>query len=373
VIGGLENGLVNLINSMPRERYRHAIVCMTDFSDFSSRIQRDDVSIFAMHKKIGRDFSIYPRLYKLFRRIKPEIVHTRNLTALDSLLPALLAGVPHRIHGEHGWDITDPDGKKGKYRWLRRLHRPLVNQYVTLSKHLEQYLHEAVGVPRNKITQIYNGVNTTLFHPASNGRESIGPFCDPRYFVVGAVGRMQAVKDPLTLVRAMITLWQSDTVARDVVRLILVGDGPLRTGVEALLKDSNMTELAWIAGSRNDVADLMRGLDLFVLPSLAEGISNTILEAMASGLPVIATRVGGNPELVEHGVSGKLVPPAHPEVLAGAIREYVMDRQMTRRHGAVARSIAEQRFGLKVMVRNYEDLYDRTLAADRRRSLGRLS
>ena len=166
VIGGLENGLVNLINRMPRSRYRHAIVCMTDYSDFSRRLQRDDVSIFAMDKKLGWDFGVYRRLYRLFRRIRPDIVHSRNLTALDSLLPALLSGVPVRIHGEHGRDQFDPEGKSQRYRWLRRLHRPLVTHYVALSKDLERYLHGAIGVPRRRIAQIYNGVDTDRFQPA---------------------------------------------------------------------------------------------------------------------------------------------------------------------------------------------------------------
>jgi glycosyltransferase involved in cell wall biosynthesis len=109
----------------------------------------------------------------------------------------------------------------------------------------------------------------------------------------------------------------------------------------------------------------MRSFDLFVLPSLAEGISNTILEAMASGLPVLATAVGGNAELVEEGRTGRLVPPADPQALAAAVREYVVNREMGRRHGSAARKIAEQSFGLDVMVNNYMDLYDRVLASNR--------
>jgi len=109
----------------------------------------------------------------------------------------------------------------------------------------------------------------------------------------------------------------------------------------------------------------MRGLDLFVLPSLAEGISNTLLEAMSSGLPVVATDVGGNPELVDDGRTGRLVPPADPQALAAAIREYVMDPEMAKRQGAAARRLAEQHFGLDVMVKSYMDLYDRLLAGNR--------
>jgi sugar transferase (PEP-CTERM/EpsH1 system associated) len=358
VIGGLENGLVNLINRIPPHRYRHAIVCMTDYSDFSLRIRREDVQIFSMNKKLGKDVAVYGRLYELFRRIRPDVVHSRNLTAMDSLLPAMLSGVPVRIHGEHGRDQFDTEGKNRKYRWLRRLHRPMVSHYVALSKDLEGYLREAIGVPQRRITQIYNGVDIDLFHPSPDGREAMGPYSDPGHFVVGTVGRMQPVKDQVTLVRAMIELWRSDESLRKWLRLALVGDGPLRAEIEELLRRENATDLVWLAGARDDVPRLMRGLDLFVLPSLAEGVSNTLLEAMASGLPVVATRVGGNPELMEEGRSGMLVPPADPHAMAAAVREYCLNREMTRRQGVLARMIAGRRFGLDVMVNNYLNLYD---------------
>src|SRR5262249_24971951 len=145
VIGGLENGLVNLINRMPPDRYRHGIVCMVDYSDFSRRIRRDDGQIFAMHKKAGKGLGIYGRLYRLFRQLDPDVVHSRNLTALDSLLPATLAGVRVKIHGEHGRDVFDIDGTNARYRLLRRLHRPMVSHYTAVSRDLEDYLREGVG------------------------------------------------------------------------------------------------------------------------------------------------------------------------------------------------------------------------------------
>jgi sugar transferase (PEP-CTERM/EpsH1 system associated) len=284
---------------------------------------------------------------------------------MDSLLPAVLSGVSVRIHGEHGRDQFDPEGKNRKYRWLRRLHRPMISHYVALSQDLERYLREAIGVPQNRITQIYNGVDVDLFRPSPDGREAIGPYSDPRYFVVGTVGRMQPVKDQVTLVRAMIELWRSDESAREWLRLVLVGDGPLRADVEGLLRRGNVTDCAWLAGARDDVPRVMRGLDLFVLPSLAEGVSNTLLEAMASGLPVVATRVGGNPELMEDGRSGTLVPPADPGAMAASIRRYFLNRGAAKREGILAREIAARRFGLDVMVANYLNLYDRLSGGNR--------
>jgi sugar transferase (PEP-CTERM/EpsH1 system associated) len=165
--GGLENGLVNLINAMPVERYRHAIVCLTDYSRFRERVRRPDVAVYALHKRPGKDFGLYGRLWRLLRRVRPDIVHTRNLAAVDCLVPAALAGVPHRVHGEHGRDVVDLDGRNWKYVWLRRLTRPLVDRYIPLSEDLEAWLHERIGVPPQRLRRIYNGVDSRRFHPVT--------------------------------------------------------------------------------------------------------------------------------------------------------------------------------------------------------------
>lgn len=120
-VGGMENGLVNLINHMPAERYRHAIVCMTRYTDFSQRIHRDDVSLHALHKREGKDLGVHRRLHRLLRSLRPAIVHTRNLATLEAQATAAAAGVRARIHGEHGWDIGDLDGARTKHRLMRRL------------------------------------------------------------------------------------------------------------------------------------------------------------------------------------------------------------------------------------------------------------
>ena len=101
-IGGLENGLVNLINNMPAGRYRHAIICLTDYTDFRNRLKSQDIPVIAVHKRDGKDFSAYVRLWKIFRKLRPDFVHTRNLGTVDVAIPAALAGVRYRIHGEHG-------------------------------------------------------------------------------------------------------------------------------------------------------------------------------------------------------------------------------------------------------------------------------
>ena len=172
---------------------------------------------------------------------------------------------------------------------------------------------------------------------------------------------MQAVKDQLTLARAFVLLLQMVPQAGQPLRLVMVGDGPLREQVADILDQAGAGALAWLAGERDDVPRIMRGLDLFVLPSLAEGISNTILEAMASGLPVVATAVGGNPELVDEGRTGTLVPPADPQAMAQAMLRYYADAAECRRQGREARRTAERRFGMTAMTNGYLAIYDKTL------------
>jgi sugar transferase (PEP-CTERM/EpsH1 system associated) len=369
-VGGLENGLVNLINHIPAERFRHAIVCLTDSSAFRERLTRGDVPVFALHKPPGNSPVTQFKLWRLLNRLRPDIVHTRNLGALEATLPAALAGVPVRIHGEHGRDVDDLDGTSTRRQIVRRLYKPFVHQYIALSRDLGSYLQHKIGVPPSRIAQIYNGVDSTLFHPAGKNRDVVPhpDFSGFGHFVIGAVGRMQDVKDQLTLARAFVRLIQVMPEGRQRLRLVMVGEGPLREQVRVLLAEAGVDQYAWLPGERNDVARIMRSFDLFVLPSLAEGISNTILEAMATGLPVLATDVGGNPELVQAGVTGTLVPRDDPESMARAMRAYAENAELCRRQGSEARRTVERRFGMDAMVNAYMAVYDQLLATKTRRA-----
>jgi sugar transferase (PEP-CTERM/EpsH1 system associated) len=365
-VGGLENGIVNLINHLPRERWRHAIVSLTDVSDeFTQRIVRSDVSYIALGKKAGHLVRYYPRLLRVFRELRPAIVHTRNLAALEAVVPAWAAGVPVRIHGEHGWDIQDPAGRRKRYRLVRKFYRPFVSQYIALSRHLSEYLIGQVGVEEWLVSQVYNGVDTERFHPAQGKRAMIPgcPFGNDHDWLVGSVARLESIKDPLNLIRAFTIVFRMRASAREHLRLVVAGDGSLRSEAERLLSQAGVRHLAWFGGERHDAPEFMRGLDCFVLPSLAEGVSNTILEAMATRLPIIATRVGGNAELIESGLSGTLVPAGKPEALAEAILTYYGDRATAHRHAKAAQYAAATRFSLPVMIAEYAKVYERALFA----------
>lgn len=361
--GGLENGLVNLINRMPADRYRHAVICLKDYDRFAERIERDDVPIIALDKKEGQDPALYLRLWKTFRTLRPALVHTRNLAAVEAQLPAWLAGVPARVHGEHGRDMADLAGARRRYRLLRRALRPLIHHFIPLSRDLESYLHDAIGVRAERMTRITNGVDVERFRPNPAARERLLRECGwpADTLIVGWVGRMEAVKNPLGLVEAVSHLCADEATA-DRVRLVLVGDGSQRREVEGAISAAGLDDRSWLPGSRDDVADLLPAFDLFALPSLAEGISNTVLEALACGVAVVATDVGGNRELVDPGSCGALVPPRDPEALAQALARYLAEPDRVTTHGAAARRKAVGQFSIDAMVAAYTDTYDRVLA-----------
>jgi sugar transferase (PEP-CTERM/EpsH1 system associated) len=271
-----------------------------------------------------------------------------------------------RIHGEHGRDVDDLDGTRVRYQWMRRLYRPFVQHYVALSHDLAGYLEHKVGVPQRRIAQIYNGVDIERFHPRPGTRSPMAgnPFTDASLFVVGTVGRMQTVKAQTLLARAFVRALELRPTLRDRLRLVMVGDGPLRAEAQGLLDAAGVGGLAWLPGERADVPEVMRSLDCFVLPSLAEGISNTILEGMASGLPVLATNVGGNAELVV-GDTGELVPSGDAETMAVALVRLATDSARAVVMGRAGRARVEQCFSLGTMVGAYQGLYDRLLRGER--------
>lgn len=362
-VGGMENGLVNLINRIPQERYRHAVVCLTEHAEFRDRIRRENVPLFALHKREGNDLRLHFRLWRVLRDLKPTLVHTRNLAAIEGVLSAALAGAPYRVHGEHGRDVQDMDGTSLKYRLLRQALSPFVHRFIPLSNELETYLENRVGISPRKITRICNGVDTDKFRPARGGRSPLPlkGFAEPDSVVIGTVGRMKEVKNPLLLARAFIRLGELLPEHEHRMRLVMVGDGPLKSQIEEIVKSSGIESVVWLPGSRDDIPELLRGMDVFVLPSLVEGISNTILESMASGIPVVATEVGGNSELVDDGVTGALVPPDDLESMARAIADYVRDADCRRSQGRAGRLKTERDFSMERMVEAYLGVYDEVL------------
>ena len=361
--GGLENGVVNLINHMPADTYRHAVLALTEVTDFKQRILRRDVEFISLRKPPGQGVWQYARLYKLFRQMRPHIVHSRNLAALEVQAPAWAAGVPVRLHGEHGRDADDLLGNNITYQRVRRFYKPFVHHYVALSRDLADDLVQKTSVPQRHITQIYNGVDTSRFCPAPAGPSPISgcPFTPAQHWLVGTVGRMQTVKDQTMLAQAFVQALALAPHLKTNLRLVMVGDGPLRAQAQAVLDQAGVGDLVWLPGERNDVADIMRGLHAFALSSLGEGISNTILEAMASALPVVATDVGGNADLVTQGETGFMTPPADAQGMAQQLVALANNPRQAQRMGQAGRQRVLDNFSMQAMVSAYQGVYDQQL------------
>ncbi len=359
-VGGLENGVVNLINHLPSNQFRHTIICLTHATEFKQRIKLTGVQVHELNKKPGHDIASFFKMYRLLKQLKPDIVHSRNLAAMEYQLAAFCAGVKYRLHGEHGWDVFDPLGENKKYQWLRKMFSLIIHRFVPLSKHLEAYLQQRVGVTATKTARICNGVDSQKFHPGSRPVQLADcPFdFEQQPVIIGTVGRMHGVKDQMTLAKAFARLVEQQPQLRDKARLVMIGDGPIMTEVNDFLEAKELCEVAWLPGQRDDISDLMRIMDIFVLPSTAEGISNTILEAMSSGLPVVATNVGGNPELVELDSTGYLVEKGDFAAMAEKLAYYITHPSVRKQHGDNARARVLGNFSIDVMIEKYTRLYN---------------
>lgn len=361
--GGLENGIVNLINATQGQTFRHCVISLTEATEFRGRLQAPDVDLYELGKKSGKDFAAYLRLYRLLRTLGPAILHTRNIGTLDCAVLGRFAGVSECIHGEHGWDVHDPDGTNPKFRRMRRIANPFVRIFVTVSVSLNEWLIDSVGIPSTKVTRVCNGVDTERFCPrgASPRHADITERFPRDSVVVGSVLRFQEIKDPMNLVQAYVDARSHLAESGKELCLVMIGDGPLRQQAIDLLENAGLSSVAWLPGSREDIPDIMRALDVFVLGSRREGISNTLLEAMACGLPVIATNTGGNAELVRPEETGTLVTPEEPAALAEEILRYAEDAGLRRSRGKSARRVAVEEYSLDTMIDKYRRIYTESI------------
>lgn len=350
--GGLEKGIATVVRAASPE-FAHTVVCLTE-SGASARLLPPGTRVIELRKAPGNSPRFLWRLSRVLRGLHPQVVHTRNWSGIDGVFAARLAGLRGVVHGEHGWGMDDPDGLDPRRLRVRRFAQRWVREYTCVSQAMVGWLRHEVGV-RRPVTQIYNGIDTARYRPGPEGeavRRELRLASDA--FLIGVVGRLDPIKDHVTLFRAFSQLHAADADAL----LLVVGDGPERARLEAQAGEGVV-----FLGDRQDVPELLRALDVFVLPSRNEGISNTILEAMATGLPVVATRVGGNPELVEDGLTGALVPPGDAFALAAALERYQAQSEAARTHGEAGRARVLERFAVDRMVASYEDVWARVAAS----------
>jgi sugar transferase (PEP-CTERM/EpsH1 system associated) len=367
--GGMEQIAISVINGT-RERYRHVVICLAGVGTMRDRIEDATVACLSLDKQPGKDWGCYFRLWKALRRLKPNLVQTYNIGALDAAFVARLAGVPRVVHAEHGRDVTDPHGRSRKYRRLRRGMQPFITRFVAVCNDLQDWLRDNVGIPQSKIVCIANGIDTARYTPAVDSRTMrplLGAFAPPGTVLIGNVGRLDAVKDQAGLITAFRKLCDSNPEMSARLRLAIVGEGDQRQNLEQLTTRLDLDSRVRLLGNRDDVAALLAECDVFALSSLAEGMPLTVLEAMAAGLPVVATDVGSVRDVVVSGTTGTLVASADPAAMAAALAKYVRDGGLRQQHGRAGSVRVQAQFSLPAMVSAYVALYDGLLAVRRQR------
>ncbi len=344
--GGLENGVVNIVNGLDPARFRSSVCCLREAGQFAERIQAPGAQIHEVGLRGGLSARAVFKMAQHFARTQTDIVHTRNAEAFFyGMAAAKLAGVKGLIHSEHGRVFDD--------RPIRfTLQRVLSNHasaIFAVSNKLKQDLIHHIRIPGEKIEVLYNGVDLSRFDMRDQAAARALLGISAGQFVIGSVGRLVPVKNYALLMRAVARL--------DGVHLVLVGDGPERASLERLKRDLKLEGRVTLPGHRSDIAELIGGFDVFALTSLNEGMSNTLLEAMAGGVAVVASDVGGNREIVRNGIDGMLFDSDDESALVGIFETLVRDRATKEKFGAAARRRVMDTFDLRGMLERYSALY----------------
>jgi len=347
--GGMEQGVVKLLNGLPADRIVSSICSFEERIDGIVDLIDRRVTIHRLGRRAGNDPRLVWRLMRLIRQTAPDIVHSHSWgTLCEGYVAARAARIPCFVHGEHGtMDVRPRNVRVQRWVWRR------ADRVLAVSERLADRMAQIVGFPRNRIHVIVNGADMRRFGSVARGeaRKSLGLADDA--LVVGTIGRLVPVKDHATLLAALAAL--RDRGHAPV--MLFVGDGPLRDALEDRTRALGLRHTVRFLGHRGDTERVLAAMDIFVLSSTSEGLPNTVLEAMASGLPVVSTHVGGVDELVEHGTNGLLVPAANPAALADAIRQLVSDPAQRHAMGIAGRSKALAEFQLERMLDGYERLY----------------
>jgi len=364
--GGMEFGILKLMAGLGTEEFKHRFCTTRKFDDdFVTAYGLKDILDVAAGTGDGLQFPLF-RLKRIFQQFRPHIVHTRNWGALEAVPAARLAGVPVVIHSEHGYEVDSLAGLPLRQRLFRKMAYSMADGVCTVTRELRDYHARQAWIGPEHIRVIYNGVDTTRFAPDAQVRERVRRELgiEEGAFVVGSVGRLVPIKDYGTLLCAA-ALLRSQGVD---LHVLLAGSGPEMAALQRHAAEiEGFQSRVHFLGASDRVPEHLTAMDTFVLPSLGEGMSNTLLEAMASGLPVAATNVGGNPEVIGDENSGFLFRPGDAEGLAQILKRLAGSPENRVGFGNAARDRVLSQFSLATMIGHYRDLY---LNAALRRGIG---
>lgn len=340
-VGGLEKFVLDLIDSYSQDM-SPVVVCLESRGELGGLYSGH--KIIELSKEPGISYKIVKQLVQLIRQHEIDIIHTHNPSPhFYGALSGFFTGRPV-IHTKHGRNY--PTEKKKVL--LNKISSGLTEKVVAVSSDAADVCINIERIPPSKVAVILNGINTEIFTPPAISRS-----CSHAAVRIGIVARLAPEKDHQTLLQAVKLLSASD--AR--FHVDIIGDGPLRKDLEAVVSNLGISAFVTFLGMKHDVHKLLRDLDIFVLSSTTEGISLTLLEAMSTELPVIATDVGGNSEVVDDGVTGFIVPPKAPEAMAEKLLLLMRNGQLRQRMGEAGRKRVLEHFSIMETTKKYEDLY----------------
>lgn len=351
--GGAEKALVDLALRLDRDRFNVTVVATRATGNYQPLLDAAGVRTLVLDRKSRWESYKMLELVRFMRRQPVHVLHTHLFGANTwGRVLGKLAGVPVIIAHEH-WS-----SKANREVWVDRLLYRLTDRILVPSEASKQLVMQMEGIPARYLDVAYNGVDISQFKPGSDllsVRQELG--ISPEEVVIGTVGRLSADKggqDDL--------LWAVSELRKthSAVRLLVVGDGPLRPELEKYASELGLpdSQAARFTGTRNDVARLLSAMDVFVLPSHKEALPIAVLEAMSVRLPVVATRVGGVPEVVEDGTTGLLVEPGDRSGMRDALSRLVSDRGMAGSMGAAGQARVRAGFTVEKMVEHVESLYE---------------
>lgn len=351
--GGLERMVIDLALLQRDAGHDCKVVCLFDPGSLAPELEAGGIEVVACHKRTGADVRAVLRARQALGR-RGGVLHTHNAAAhYHAVFAAMGQRFSRVVNTRHGMGGFNPGSRRER---LYRASMRGTHAVVAVCDAARRTLHESGVRPRESLLSIPNGIPIERYGPGDRSiREAllVELGLDRGARVLGTVGRLHPAKDQAGLLRAFRHV---RTLVPEAV-LLLVGEGSLRGRLEAIARQEGVAESVRFLGDRGDVARLARGFELFVLSSLTEGWSIALMEACASGLPIVATRVGGNPEIVEHGVNGLLVPPADAGALAEAIVALLQDPGQLERMGAAARRWVQETGSLAAMANRYEQVY----------------
>ena len=340
-----------------REIYSLEVCCLREGGPWAQKLENLGFQVHILGKKTKYDLRCLLRFIILCRRLKPQVVHAHDMTAMWwGTLGAWLAGAPVIIATKHGRArlFLPTLGKKLMYKALATI----TDKIIAVSHHLKDYMIQHEGINPAKIEVILNGIDLSDFRKTADvsaAKKELGIPADNA--VVGIIASLTPVKNHTTLIKAGHLIRQS----LPKVTFLVIGDGPLMRQHQKLVHESGLADAFIFLGNREDVPSLLPVFDVSVLCSLYEGISITILESMAAGKPVVATHVGGTPEVVKDGLTGYLVPPENPKELAEKIRCLLESPTLAKSMGTAGREFVEREFSYARMIEETKQVYAASL------------